>query len=169
MLRIGYVRLGGPDHSHAADALRDLGCHVVRVEEQVDGVELQPVLSSILDFIGEGVELVALRLEHLGRSSRALLELIERLDHRGATLVTSDPAVTSAGPEGETLRGVLRAMAALEPTETPRRRPRAPAQEILALQRAGMGPVEIARRLGVSRMTVWRKLRSVDSMHPTGA
>lgn len=162
MLRIGYVRLSGPDHSHASDALRDLGCHVVRVEEQSDAAELQPVLASIMDFIGEGDELVALKLEHLGRSSRAILELIERLDRRGATLVTSEPAVTSAGHDGETLRAVLRAMAALEPSDAPRRRPRAPAQEILALQKAGMGPVEIARRLGVSRMTVWRKLRSVD-------
>jgi DNA invertase Pin-like site-specific DNA recombinase len=165
MLRIGYVRSSDADHSHAADAFRDLGCHVVRVEEDADGAELQPVLGSILDFIGEGDELVALKLEHLGRSSRAILELIERLDRRGATLATTEPSVTSAGPEGETFRAVLRAMAALDPAETPRRRPRAPAHEIIALQRAGMGPVEIARRLGVSRMTVWRKLRDVDTMH----
>ena len=31
------------------------------------------------------------------------------------------------------------------------------------LQRAGIGPVEIARRLGVSRMTVWRKLKAVGA------
>jgi len=29
-----------------------------------------------------------------------------------------------------------------------------------AMQAAGVGPVEIARRLGVSRMTVWRKLKA---------
>ena len=38
--------------------------------------------------------------------------------------------------------------------------------EEAALQRAGLGPVEIARRLGVSRMTVWRKLKA---MQPCGA
>jgi len=168
MLRIGYVRLSGPD-SHVADALRSLGCHVVRVEEQGNGADHQPVLASILDFIGEGDELVTLKLEHLGRSSRSILELVERLDQRGATLVTAEPEVTSAGHEGDTLRAVLRAMASLEPGDAPRRRPRAPAQEILALQRAGMGPVEIARRLGVSRMTVWRKLRSADDIHTNGA
>ncbi len=169
MLRIGYVRGSGPDHSHAGETLRDLGCHVVRVEEHSDTLELQPVLASILDFIGEGDELVAVKLEHLGRSTRAILDLIERLDQRGATLVTCEHAVTSAGHDGETLRAVLRAMSALEPAEAPRRRPRAPAQEILALQRAGMGPVEIARRLGVSRMTVWRKLRSVDACRTNDA
>jgi transcriptional regulator of acetoin/glycerol metabolism len=36
-------------------------------------------------------------------------------------------------------------------------------QEIRALQRAGVGPVEIARRLGVSRMTVWRKLKAMEA------
>jgi DNA invertase Pin-like site-specific DNA recombinase len=168
MLKIGYVRLDHADHSHAAEVLRDLGCQVVRIEEPTDGLDLQPVLASILDFIGEGDELVALRLEHLGRSSRAILDLIVRLDQRGATLRTTEPAVTSAGPEGDTFRAVLRAMASLEPADSPRRRPRAPAHEILALQRAGMGPVEIARRLGVSRMTVWRKLRSAEACH-TGA
>ena len=39
----------------------------------------------------------------------------------------------------------------------------AAAQEIRALQRAGVGPVEIARRLGVSRMTVWRKLKEATA------
>lgn len=162
MLRIGYVRLSDPDHSDAAGALRAMGCQVVRVEEDAVS-DVQPVLSSILDFIGEGDELVALKLEHLGRSSRGLLDLIERLDGRGASLTTADPPVTSAGAQGETLRAVLAALAALEPAEPARRRPRAPADEILALQRAGLGPVEIARRLGVSRMTVWRKLRSVEA------
>jgi len=37
------------------------------------------------------------------------------------------------------------------------------AEEIKALQDAGVGPVEIARRLGVSRMTVWRKLRALEA------
>jgi DNA-binding NtrC family response regulator len=75
----------------------------------------------------------------------------------------AEPALTSAGPEGETLRAALAAVAALEPVEPPRRRTRAPTHEIRALQRAGMGPVEIARRLGVSRMTVWRKLKALSA------
>ncbi|MFC3070776.1 recombinase family protein [Phenylobacterium soli] len=162
MLRIGYVRLSDTDHSDAAAALRDMGCQVVRVEEDA-APEARPTLTSILDFIGQGDELVALRLQHLGRSPRAILEVVERLDARGAALITAEPPVTTCGERGETLRAVLAALAALEPPEPARRRPRAPAQQILALQRAGVGPVEIARRLGVSRMTVWRKLRALET------
>jgi DNA-binding CsgD family transcriptional regulator len=50
----------------------------------------------------------------------------------------------------------------LEPAPAPRRH-RPAADEILELQRAGVGPVEIARRLGVSRMTVWRKLKAAET------
>jgi transcriptional regulator of acetoin/glycerol metabolism len=92
------------------------------------------------------------------------LEALERLESRGATLCVLEPALTSDGVTGEALRAVLRAVADLEPPVNGRRRkPAAAAHEIFALQRAGVGPVEIARRLGVSRMTVWRKLKALEA------
>ena len=161
MLRIGYVRLEDAGGCEAA-VLRSLGCHVVRAEEEAEG-DAQPVLASILDFIGDGDQLVAPSLSHLGRSARGVLDLLERLEQRGATLLAADPPVASTGAEGRALRAVLEAVAAFEPVEPIRRRARAPAHEIRALQRAGIGPVEIARRLGVSRMTVWRKLKGLEA------
>ena len=62
---------------------------------------------------------------------------------------------------GPALRAALQAVAMLEPLTARPRRPAA-TQEIRDLQRAGVGPVEIARRLGVSRMTVWRKLKAPE-------
>ena len=164
MLRIGYVRLSDADQDADQDdgvsLLREMGCHVVRAEEDAD---VPTVLASILEFIGEGDELVAPNLQHLGGSARGVLELIDRLDQRGAVLITLGPPLTSAGPEGQALRAALEGVAALEPPEPLRRRTRAPTSEIRALQKAGMGPVEIARRLGVSRMTVWRKLKALEA------
>lgn len=164
MLRIGYLRLQDLGDGDAA-VLHELGCHVVCAEESPDGGP-QPVLASIVEFIGDGDQLVAPNLAHLGQDARSMLELIERLDRRGASLLAAMPRVASAGEEGRTLRAVLQALAALEPAESAepvRRNGRAPAHEIRALQQAGVGPVEIARRLGVSRMTVWRKLRAPDA------
>ncbi|HEV2532202.1 recombinase family protein [Phenylobacterium sp.] len=166
MLRIGYVRPSEADEAESAAVLRAQGCQVIRIEEGAG--EAPMVLASILEFIGEGDQLVAPNLQHLGRSTRGILELIERLEQRGASLVTVDPPLSSAGPAGQQLRAILEAVAALEPPEAPRRRTRAPAHEIRALQRAGLGPVEIARKLGVSRMTVWRKLKALRA-EPCGA
>ncbi|HLZ73694.1 recombinase family protein [Phenylobacterium sp.] len=176
MLRIGYVRLREPapgseasdgvslgDAARDAADLRAAGCQVVRAEEPPQpGADPFATLHSILDFIGSGDELVVGRLDHLGASGRAMLTVLERLERRGASLQILRPDLSSRGPGGPALRAALEAVAAFEPVGPARARKPAATQEIRALQRAGVGPVEIARRLGVSRMTVWRKLRALE-------
>jgi DNA invertase Pin-like site-specific DNA recombinase len=163
MLRIGYVRLRDQDSAVETAKLKSLGCHVVRAEEpHPTGDDDSAVLLSILDFVGSGDQLVVTRLNNLGVSGRAILDVLDRLQQRGAVLVVAEPELTSEGAGGRALRAALEAVASVEPQAAPRRR-RPAADEILELQRAGVGPVEIARRLGVSRMTVWRKLKSVEA------
>jgi DNA invertase Pin-like site-specific DNA recombinase len=159
MLRIGYVRLRDAHSAEDTITLKAIGCHVVRAEEH--GGELT-TLSSILDFIGAGDQLVVTRLQQVAPSSRGALQVLERLEDHGASLYILEPELCSCGESGRALRAALLAVAEIEPLPLPRRKPAA-AQEIHALQRAGVGPVEIARRLGVSRMTVWRKLRAVGA------
>ncbi|HEX5264499.1 MAG TPA: recombinase family protein [Phenylobacterium sp.] len=168
MLRIGYVRFDersfGPDATQQAAALEALGCHVVRAEDTGRSRrEDFAVLNSILDFIAEGDQLVVGKLEQLGAGGRGMLRILDRLEARGASLRVVEPELSSVGPGGKALRAVLEAVAAAEPTGSVRPRRPAANQEIRALQRAGVGPVEIARRLGVSRMTVWRKLKAMQA------
>jgi len=163
MLRIGYVRLRDTGSADDTATLKAMGCHVVRAEEPGGRGGEPAVLSAILDFIGPGDQLVVTRLEHLAASSRSVLEVIERLEGRGASLFIIEPELCSQGEGGRALRAALEAVASVEPQSAARRRKPAAAQEIRALQRAGVGPVEIARRLGVSRMTVWRKLKAVGA------
>ncbi|MDO8409978.1 MAG: recombinase family protein [Phenylobacterium sp.] len=141
------------------------GCHVVRAEEPAPpGGDEAAVLYSILDFIGEGDQLVVTRLDQLGHSTRNVLRVIDRLEARNASLFVVEPDITSDGEGGRALRAALKAVAAVEPPWAGRKRRKAPeAEDIRALQQAGVGPVEIARRLGVSRMTVWRKLRALEA------
>ena len=70
------------------------------------------------------------------------------------------PPLSTEGVGGSALRTVLEALSDLEPGPRPSG---ADVHDILALQKTGLGPVEIARRLGVARMTVWRKLKSVEA------
>jgi DNA invertase Pin-like site-specific DNA recombinase len=161
MLRIGYIGLSDSDRAVGTAALRAKGCQVVR-EETPAPADLR-VLSSILDFIGPGDELMVGRLDQLAPNSRGVLEVMERLELRGATLRILEPDLCSAGEGGRALRAALEAVAMVEPAVAAPRRGSAAAHEIRALQRAGVGPVEIARRLGVSRMTVWRKLRALEA------
>jgi DNA invertase Pin-like site-specific DNA recombinase len=164
MLRIGYVRLRDQTPTTDTQVLKLAGCHVVRAEEPPHpGEDDSAVLESILDFIADGDQLVVTRLENLGRSGRRLLEILDRLEQRGASLFVVESQLSTEGDGARPLRAALEAIASMEPIPLPRRRRAAAAGEILELQRAGVGPVEIARRLGVSRMTVWRKLKAVSA------
>jgi len=162
MIRIGYVRPAGEGPIASAAQIRTLtaiGCDVVRCEEPPgDGYA---VLFSILNFVDAGDQLIVARLEHLGSSAHAMLEALERLEQRGASLQVVDPEISSLGPSGPALRAALEAAASVEPAA--RTRQPAAASDIHAMRRAGYGPVEIARRLGVSRMTVWRKLKAAEA------
>lgn len=158
MLRIGYVRLRDADSAPEAGALKAAGCQVVRSEQPGSDA----ALDAILDFIAEGDQLAVARLDQLGASGHAILAVLDRLEARGASLKVLDPDLDSRGFGGLALRAALEAVSGLEPVG-PFRRRRPAAQEIRALQRAGVGPVEIARRLGVSRMTVWRKLKEAHA------
>jgi DNA invertase Pin-like site-specific DNA recombinase len=163
MLRIGYVRPRDNDSAAETSTLKALGCHVVRTEEPpASGDEDSAVLMSILDFLGAGDQLVVTRLNNLSVSPRLLLQVLARLEQRGAVLEIAEPGLSTAGVGGPALRAALEAVAGLDLGPAPRRR-RPAANEILQLQRAGVGPVEIARRLGVSRMTVWRKLKAFEA------
>ena len=165
MLRIGYVRLHDTQLADDTAALKAAGCHVVRAEEPgAGGVCDDTVLQSILDFVSSGDQVVVARLEQLAQYPRIVLDVLDRLDRRGASLLVLDAEICSQGEAGRALRAALRAVATMQPYAEPLKRRGAPsAGEMVALQEAGVGPAEIARRLGVSRMTVWRKLRTVEA------
>src|SRR5689334_21292614 len=117
MLRIGYVRLRDQDSADDTAVLKAMGCHVVRAEEPgVTAVDDEAgVLYSILDFIGSGDQLVVTRLAHLGPSCRYALEVLDRLEQRGATLCILSPGLTTEGLGGRALRAALESVAGLEP------------------------------------------------------
>jgi DNA invertase Pin-like site-specific DNA recombinase len=164
MIRIGYVRSRDAGSAAETAALRTIGCHVVRTEEPVGPRgDDRAVLDSILDFVGAGDELVVTRLDQLATTSRGRLEVIDRLERRGARLYVVEQQLCTKGAGGRALRAALEAVAAVEPMPIGARGSPARTHQIRALQRAGVGPVEIARRLGVSRMTVWRKLRALET------
>lgn len=161
MLRIGYVRPRDADADGETAALKALGCQVVRAEDANAPAGYDAaVLYSILDFIGEDDQLVVTRLDQLGHGSRCVLDVLDKLEQRGASLYVAEPEICTAGEGGRALRAALEAVATVDPGRGLRRRRTTAAREIIELQRAGVGPVEIARRLGVSRMTVWRKLKA---------
>lgn len=160
---VGYIQANDDEASAVMQQRRllSVGCDAVRVEAgRPSDLALKPVLSVVCEFLGAGDELVVPDLTHIGASPGPITAVVARLEARGASLRVLDPNVSTRERAGKILIDALGQLEAPPPpVKLPRgRRPTVDSGAIKALSARGFGPTQIARRLGVSRMTVWRKL-----------
>jgi DNA invertase Pin-like site-specific DNA recombinase len=159
--------------------IRDLkaaGCEKL-FSEQVSAVGKRPQLETALDFIREGDTLVVTKLDRLARSTQHLLEVADRVKAKGADLCILNLGADTSTATGRLMFTVIGAVATFERElmlERQRegvarakaegkykgRKPtaRARAAEIATLRADGVRPVDIARRLGIGRASVYRVL-----------
>jgi len=151
---VGYVQSNG-DFARQAGEVRALlacGCQTVRIEAAAAPHRtFKPVLDAVCDFLGPGDQLLVPDITHLGSSPTGAEALVERLRTRGAQVRllevdASDRLAAQARPSAAGSQGG-----------------RIDAGVVKALSADGFGPSQIARKLGVSRMTVWRKLASAEA------
>ena len=182
MPRIGYARVSsvGQDLDIQKAALAAAGCEIVRAETgsgaSRDG---RGELATIIEFLREGDELVVQRLDRLGRSTRDVLNLVHELDERGASLQVLEPEVTTAGDLGRLVVTVLgmvadmelkfgreRRQAGIEAAKArgvyKGRKKEIDDQQIRQLAAEDIPKAQIARDLGISRMSVYRALEAGD-------
>jgi DNA invertase Pin-like site-specific DNA recombinase len=184
-LRIAYARVSTFEQQAGLEAqLRDLraaGCEKI-FHEQVSSVEKRPQLEACLDFVREGDTLVVTKLDRLARSTQHLLQIADRVKLKGAALHVLNLGADTGTATGKLMFTVIGAIATFEREmmlERQRegiakakaegkyrgRKPtaRARAAEIATLRADGVRPVDIARRLGIGRASVYRILESPPS------
>ena len=178
MARYGYARVSSTDQDYATqDArLRAAGCEVIRAErisgKSRDG---RDELARIMDFLRDGDELVVVKLDRLGRSTRDVLNLVHELEMKGAALTVLEPSFSTKDATGSILVTVLGMVAEMERKfirerqqtgiEAAKqagvykgRKPSVPVARVREMRAAGHGPSAIAKALGISRMSVHRVL-----------
>jgi DNA invertase Pin-like site-specific DNA recombinase len=178
MTRIGYARVSTTDQSLEIQTaqLKAAGCEIVRSETGSGKSRSgRTELETIMQFLRSGDELVVLRLDRLGRSTRDVLNLVHELDERGASLRVLEPEVSTSGSMGRMVITILGMVADME-LQFIRDRQRAGIEaakaegiykgrkknvddeEIHRLIAGGASKAEVARQLKVSRMTIYRAM-----------
>ena len=180
MTAIGYARVSTTDQDLTVqiEALKAAGCDVIR-KEKASGTTTKgrTELATILDFIREGDTLVVTRIDRLARSIADLQDIVRTLKARGAALRATEQPINTATAAGKCFLDMLGVFAEFE-TNLRRerqlegiakakaaglykgRRPSIGGDTVRAMRADGKGPTEIAKALGISRMSVYRALET---------
>jgi DNA invertase Pin-like site-specific DNA recombinase len=182
-MMVGYARTSTVEQEAGIEAQqRDLqatGCGKV-FAERVSSVARRAQLEAALDYVREGDTLVVTKLDRLARSVADLMAIEARLKVKGVALRVlsmGGEALDTGTATGKLMLTMLGAIAAFERELMLERqregiakakaagkyRGRVPtaqkqAEEVRRLKAEGVRPVEIAKRLGIGRASVYRIL-----------
>jgi DNA invertase Pin-like site-specific DNA recombinase len=117
MALIGYARVSTLDQhlTGQLDALKAAGAATI-YRENVSGVRAdRPQLAKLMASLKPGDIVLVTKLDRLGRSTRELLDLIERIGKAGASFrCLGDPLWDTSSPQGRLLSTLLAAIAEFE-------------------------------------------------------
>lgn len=113
---IGYARVSTEDQTALpqVQALTAAGCTEIHREQGSGGSRGRPVLARVLERAGRGDTLVVVRIDRLARSLSHLLEVIERLEAKGAHFRSLADPIDTGSPQGKFTLQVLGAAAEFE-------------------------------------------------------
>jgi DNA invertase Pin-like site-specific DNA recombinase len=117
MAVVGYARVSTADQKLEGqlEALKAAGAETI-FREKVSGVRAdRPQLAKLMASLKAGDVVTVTKLDRLGRSTRELLDLIERISKAGASFRSlGDPLFDTTGAQGRLLVTMLAAIAEFE-------------------------------------------------------
>lgn len=181
MKLIGYARTSTTEQLAGLEAQRrDLtaaGCTKL-YEEQVSSVAPRVQLEALIDYVRDGDVVVVTKLDRLARSMRDLLEIVDRIETKGASLRILAMSLDTATASGKLMLNVLGSVAQFEREMMLERQregiakakaegkykgrmpsARNKSDEIRAMKAQGLTAEEVASKLGISVRSVFRHLR----------
>ncbi len=116
-MKIGYLRVSTrSQHTRLQlDALE--GCDRIYEDIGVPGgapLAKRPGLQKALDHLREGDQLIVWRIDRLGRSTKRLLTILEKIEKTGADFVSITENIDTTLPSGRMIFTMISAMAELE-------------------------------------------------------
>lgn len=116
-MKVAYVRVSTIEQNEArqVEALEKHGIEKWFIEK-VSGKNVtdRPKLNDMLDFVREGDVIFVHDFSRLARSTKDLLEIVERLTAKGVHLVSDKEALDTATPTGKLMLTMIGAIAEFE-------------------------------------------------------
>jgi DNA invertase Pin-like site-specific DNA recombinase len=180
MSNVGYARVSsaGQDLDIQLAALKAAGCDVIRAEK-ISGTstEGRVELHTVLAFLRRGDTLTVTRIDRLARSIADLSNIVRELESKGVALKATEQPIDTSTAAGKAFLGMLGVFAEFETNIRKERQlegiakakaegvykgrpPSIKAEDIAKLKAEGLGASAIAKRLKISRASVYRVLQA---------
>jgi len=147
--RIGYVRVSTREQNTARQEVLMEKLDVGRIFiDKVSGKDTKrPELQKMLDYIREGDTLIVESFSRLARSTRDLLEIVDKLEKKGVGFTSQKEAIDTSTPTGRFFLTVIAGLSELERAV------------LLERQREGIecAKAEGKYRGGIKKYTDWEK------------
>lgn len=113
---VGYARVSTISQSLDVqiDQLNQAGVEKIFQEKASGARSDRPELSSMLDFVREGDQVVACKLDRIARSTRHLLEIVEILQGKGVAFRVLNINLDTSTPTGKLMLTMLGGIAEFE-------------------------------------------------------
>ena len=176
MSNVGYARVSsaGQDLDIQLAALKAAGCDVIR-SEKVSGTstEGRTELQTVLAFLRRGDTLMVTKIDRLARSIADLSNIVRELESKGVALKATEQPIDTSTAAGKAFLGMLGVFAQFETNIRKERQlegiakakaegvykgrpPSIKAEDIARLKAEGLGASAIAKKLKISRASVYR-------------
>lgn len=115
-MKIGYARVSTTDQNldRQTDNLNAQGCERIYEEKMTGTKAHRPVLDTVLATLREGDTLVVESFSRLSRSTKDLLEVVDRLKAMGVNLVSLKEQLDTTTATGKMMLTVLSALSQFE-------------------------------------------------------
>jgi DNA invertase Pin-like site-specific DNA recombinase len=176
----GYMRVSTVDQNldRQEQQLKEVGCKRIFYEKVTGTKRNRPELNRLLEFLREGDTVIVTDLTRLSRSTKDLIEIAELIRSKGAHLKSlKESWLDTTSSQGQFLFTIFAALAQLERDQisertkeglaAARRRGKVVGRPGLDkdkleyatyLRSQGLSMQEVADKIGVSRMTLYRNL-----------
>lgn len=179
---VGYARTSTVEQAAGYEAqirdLQALGCEEI-FKEQVSSVAERKELERALQYVRKGDVLIVTKLDRLARSMKHLLEIVDVIKGKGASIRILDMGLDTNSSTSELIMHMLGAVAQWERTRMLERQKegiakaktegkfkgrkptaRAKSAQIIELHKNGVAAAEIAHRLEICRASVYNVLNA---------
>ncbi len=181
---IGYARVSGDDQNLdlQLDDLKAAGCEKICTDRMTGAAKERPGLTEVFSFLRAGDTLVVWKLDRLGRTVKGLVELASTLQGQGVQFRSLTDGIDTGTAAGRFFFHVMAALAEMERDlirertnaglQAARargrmggRKPKMDESKVLSAKRlldSGMPSAEVAKNLGVSRATLYRRIQQAS-------